>query len=456
MVIMVMKIAASFSFSLFLLSLLSLLGLALTLGQPAVASNDGVLDIESKITSRVDHNQAEMWSLLKKVVNINSGTMNFAGVRQVSQIFEKEFQQLGCETQWLDGKTFSRAGHLLASCGNKDVNFDGRKILMIGHLDTVFASDSEFQSYSKINKGLVGGPGITDMKGGDVIIIAALRALKESGTLNQLQLKVIMTGDEEKRGSPYDLATKQLIEAGKWADIALGFEDGDGDSKTAVVSRRGSIRWQLDIVGRPAHSSQIFRDEYGYGAIFEAARILNQFRLELSSQANLTFNPGVIVGGTDVEYNGQKGRGTAFGKNNVIAQSTSVSGDIRALSIKQLQHAKATMQQIVGKNLNQTSATLVFFSGYPPMSPSDGNNRLLSIYSKVSDDLGFGSVLAVDPRKAGAADISFVANYVDMALDGLGLMGSGGHTVKEAADISSLSSQTKRAAILIYRLSIKQ
>ena len=420
---------------------------------PAQTASKTLTETEVKIISSIDKNHSESLSLLEKVVNINSGTMNFEGVKRVGDIFAKEFVDLGCKSEWIDGKPFNRAGHLLATCGSKQSKFNGAKLLLIGHLDTVFASNSEFQSYNKVDEQFVSGPGIVDMKGGDVIIIEALKALKENGVLDRLQVKVIMTGDEEKRGSPYDVATLAMVNAGKWADIALAFENGDSNPKTAVVSRRGSTRWQLDVVGRPAHSSQIFRDKYGYGSIYEAARILNAFRTQLSTQENLTFNPGVIVGGTDVIYDPSLTKGSSFGKNNVIAQSTIVSGDIRALTPKQLIEAQADMQKIVAENLNKTSATLTFFSGYPPMSPNEGNHRLLSLYSKASIDLGFGKVTAVDPRKAGAADVSFVAEHVDMALDGLGLMGSGGHTIKEVADIRTLDSQTKRAAILMYRLS---
>ena len=440
---MTMKSVLALSLSIFLF----------LLNSPVQTANKALTETEIQIVSSIDKSHAQSLSLLEKVVNINSGTMNFAGVKKVGDVFTKEFNALDCKTQWIDGKSVGRAGHLFATCGSKNANFKGTKLLLIGHLDTVFASNSEFQSFKAIDDKTVAGPGIVDMKGGDVIIIAALKALKSNGALDQLQIKVIMTGDEEKRGSPYEVATQELVDAGKWADIALAFENGDSDPKTAVVSRRGSTRWQLNVVGRPAHSSQIFRDSYGYGSIFEAARILNEFRTQLSTQENLTFNPGVIVGGTDVEYDSSLTRGSAFGKNNVISQSTIVSGDIRALSPKQLTDAQADMQKIVAQNLTKTSATLTFFSGYPPMSPNEGNHRLLSLYSKASIDLGFGEVTAVDPRKAGAADVSFVASHVDMALDGLGLMGSGGHTIKEVADISTLSSQTKRAAILMYRLS---
>jgi len=448
------------------------------------APNEALTPVEIQIVNGIDSNHQNAIKLLETVVNINSGTMNFKGVKKVGSVFRKEFDSLGFKTEWIDGKAFGRAGHLIAKYGIDEVKKDNVKtddvkietvsskskesetnveqniepaekvkLLLIGHLDTVFTKKSPFQKFKIEDNGLVAGPGITDMKGGDVVMLEAIRALKTAGALDSMQIIVIMTGDEEKRGSPYEVATKELVEAGKWADIALGFEDGDGDAKTAVISRRGATGWQLNVTGRAAHSSQIFREGYGFGAIFEAARILDQFRMKLAAKPNLTFNPGLILGGTDVTSEVATSKGNAAGKANVIAQTTIVKGDIRALFPHQLVASEKAMRAIVANNLSETSATLTFFTGYPPMAPSAGNKSLLEIYSQVSQDLGFGEVDAVDPKKAGAADISFVANDVEMAIDGLGLMGTGGHTEREKADISTLSSQSKRAALLMLRLS---
>ena len=323
---------------------------------------------------------------------------------------------------------------------------------MIGHLDTVFAKTDAFQKFRRVDSEHIAGPGITDMKGGNVIIVSALSALKKLGALENISIKVILIGDEERNGNPLAASRAALVDAAKWADIALGFEDGDGDIKTAVIARRGSVDWTLNVTGKPAHSSQIFKADVGYGAILESARILNSFREQLAGVGNLTFNPGMIVGGTEVGLDSSTASATAFGKNNVIAKTAKVSGGIRALSPQELASAKQVMRKIVSENLAHTSATLSFGEGYPPMAPSAGNQKLLAQYSAVSESLGYGPVEAVNPRNAGAADISFTAEYIDMGLDGLGLMGSGGHTKDEVADISSLQKNTHKAALLIYRL----
>lgn len=404
-------------------------------------------DPELKIKQHIEDHLTSSYSLLESAVNINSGTMNFAGVKDVGTLFQHQFDEMGFDTEWVDGSEFNRAGHLVASYGTT-----GPKILMIGHLDTVFAKDDSFQRYQPIDDTHVAGPGITDMKGGDVIIISALHALKSLGLLDKVSIKVVMTGDEEASGRPLSASKKALVDAAKWADIALGFEDADGDIKTAVVARRGSIGWQLEVSGKPAHSSQIFTDEVGYGAVFETARILNGFREKLAGVGNITFNPGLIAGGTEVAVNPETSTLEAFGKTNVVAKEVTVKGGIRTLSPQELADAKAVMQEVVADNLPHTSATLTFAQGYPPMAPTDENYQLLTLYSEVSESLGYGPVAPVNPRNAGAADISFAADHVDMAIDGLGLMGEGGHTKDEVADMNTFAQNAQKAAVLIYRI----
>lgn len=404
--------------------------------------------VEERIVSTVDEEVERAVRLLEESVNINSGSMNFAGIREVAAHIRPEFETLGFDVDWVDGEPFGRAGHLVASRGDR-----GPKILLIGHLDTVFPVDSDFQTFEIVDEHFAKGPGTTDMKGGNIVMIQALRALRAAGVLDEISVRAVLTGDEELSGDPKSLRSAALVAGGIWADYAIGFEDGDSNPKTAVIARRGSIDWILKTTGTRAHSSQVFQPEFGDGAIYEAARILNRFRSELKDLENLTFNPGVIVGGTDVTYDENNNRGTAFGKDNVISSNVTVSGDIRAMSPEQLEVAKQHMQEIVADNLTMTGATLTIGDGYPPMAPSDGNYRLLEMYNQASFDLGFGPVEAVNPRNAGAADISWVAEHVEMAMDGVGLMGAGGHTLDEVADLRTLPIQAKRAALLMYRLS---
>jgi glutamate carboxypeptidase len=416
---------------------------ALAVMQPA----GSLTSDERSLASFIDVHNGESLVLLERIVNINSGTQNFDGVRDVGRVFSDELAKLGFTTRWIDGAPFKRAGHLVA-----DHPGSGPRILLIGHLDTVFEKDSPFQRFERIDDRTARGPGIIDMKGGDVVMIGALKALHSTGVLKSMNVVVVMTGDEEDSGEPLSAAREPLVAAGKKADLAIGFEDGPADPRLAVTARRGTTGWEVRVKGTPAHSSQIFRDDIGYGAVYEMARILNAFREKMAGDAHLTFNPGVLLGGTTVEFDPVQLRGSAFGKTNVVAEHAIVSGDLRALSREQFDKARKTMTEIVGASLPHTSATIKFDEGYPPMAPTDGNAKLLGMYDQASRDLGFGSVTAVSPDRAGAADVSFVAGDVKTILDGVGLMGHDDHTAKETADLTTLPSQTKRMAVLLYRI----
>jgi len=443
-------------------------------GAPAAAAATGNLDAtERKIAEAVDRGAAASLALLESTVNVNSGTMNFDGVRQVGQMFEPALTALGFTTRWVDGAAWGRAGHLIArrvpGGAGEEAAQGGRrpgvrfvstrpaprgvpKVLLVGHLDTVFEKDSPFQRWRRLSDSSATGPGICDMKGGDAVMLLALRALKDAGVLDRLAVAVYLGGDEERPGQPMALARRDLAEAAEWADVAIGLENGAGDPRVALIARRGSIDWKLAVTGKPYHSGQIFREDVGAGAIYEAARILDGFRTTLSSEKYLTFSPGLVLGGTDVAWDSTGSRGTAFGKTNVIAEHAIVTGDLRALSPEQVENARQAMQGVVAKHLPQTRATLEFHEGYPPLAPTDGNRRLLAIYDGASRDLGLGAVEASDPSRAGAADVSFCARSVDMAMDGVGLMGAAGHTVDETADLRTLPTQAKRLAITLARL----
>jgi glutamate carboxypeptidase len=416
---------------------------------PGAARAQQLTPAERRLTASVDAGTADAVALLERAVNINSGTLNLKGVRAVGDVFDAEFKKLGFTTRWVDGAAWGRAGHLIAT---RKGNGRGPKILLIGHLDTVFEADSPFQKFERVRGDSAHGPGVADMKGGDVIALLALRALKDANELDGMQIAAVFHGDEEFAGRPINLSRRDLRDAADWADIAIGFENGPDDPNAAVTARRGSTDWVVHTSGVPAHSSQIFQPAVGSGAIYEMARILTAFHDSLTKEDRLTFNPGFVVGGTTVAFDSVQKRGTAFGKTNVVAESASVAGDLRALTPEQLARAKATMQRIVARHYAKTGATLSFDDGYPPLAGTPGNLRLLAMLDRASRDAGLPAVTSIDPLKAGAADISFVAGRVDMAIDGIGLKGRDNHTVTETVDLKSLGVQAKRAAVLLSRL----
>ncbi|QXP54007.1 M20/M25/M40 family metallo-hydrolase [Cellulophaga sp. HaHa_2_1] len=402
---------------------------------------------EKKIIASVESNNAEARQFLEKVVNINSGTLNLQGVKEVGLVFKDAFDAINFKTKWIEMPAeLNRAGHLFAETSGEK----GKKLLLIGHLDTVFEKDSPFQKFEMINDSVAHAPGGNDMKGGNVIILYALKALHDNGLLKNAQIIAAFTGDEESTGKPLTISREDLVAAAKQSDIALGFETSTGFNY-ATVARRGSSSWEVEVTGKRAHSSGIFNETTGAGAIFEMSRILNSFYEDVKGAEYLTFNPGVLLGGTFIDYDAKTGKGNAFGKTNVVAQTALVKGGLRFMSEEQKENARGKMREIVANNLPNTSATISFEDSYPAMGPTAGNLNLLKQLNQVSLDLNQGEVIAYDPGKRGAADTSFVAAYVD-ALDGLGTMGTGAHTPEETVNLNTIEALTKRTAILIYRL----
>ena len=401
---------------------------------------------EKKIVEKVQSYSEESINFLEKVVNINSGTMNIEGVKAVGNVFSEAFDAIDFDTRWIEMPTeMNRAGHLFASINGTK----GKKLLLIGHLDTVFEADSPFQTFQRQDT-IAFAPGGNDMKGGDVVILYALKALHDLNLLKDATITVAFTGDEERTGKPLSISRKELIDAAKQSDIALGFETATGFNN-ATIARRGASGWKVETTGKRAHSSGVFSEQTGAGAIFEMGRILHQFYEQVRGEEYLTFNPGNLLGGTFVDYEVLKSKGTAYGKTNVVAQTAVVHGGLRFISEEQKENAREKMRKIVADNLPQTTATITFTDSYPAMGPTEANKALLEKLSDVSQALGFGEVKGYDPGRRGAADISFVADYVD-GLDGLGSNGSGAHTPQETVNLATLNQLIQRTAVFIYRL----
>jgi glutamate carboxypeptidase len=394
---------------------------------------------EEKIVAAVHAQSATFARDLEQAVQIDSATENLAGVRKLGDIFGTQLTALGFESRWVPlPASTARAGHLFAEHrGTK-----GKRLLLIGHLDTVLPGGK-----FRLEGDRAIGSGASDIKGGDLIVIHALRALHTAGVLADTQIIVVMTGDEEAAGRPVEVSRAALLEVARRSDLALAFEGAIG--KTGTVARRGSTSWEIEVQGATGHSSGIFSSSMGAGSVYEASRILSEFYTELRKLEGLTLNPALIVGGTETSLTGTGG--TTAGKTNITAQRTLIRGDLRTVSATQLVEAQTKMRTIVAKNLPRTSATITFSEGYPAMPDSPANRELLAQLDLASRDLGFGPITAYDPRSRGAGDIAFVSPPLP-ALDGLGIRGGGAHAPHEFADLGTVPELVKRTALLIYRL----
>jgi glutamate carboxypeptidase len=423
---------------------------AATIAAPAVAQERGDLTAtEREISEYVRAHVEEGIELIADQVRIGSGTHNFEGIRRMHDYLAPRLEALGFDVRWVDQAHVGRAGHLVAErVADEPV---GKSILLIGHLDTVDEDEGWWE-----REGMTGyGPGSNDMKGGNAVIVMALRALHEAGALEGRTIRVIFTGDEESLGDPVAEARAVMTELARASDVALEFETaitGDGFDY-GTTARRGSSGWLLEVEGRTAHSSGIFSRGTGAGAVFEASRILDAFYEELRGEQYLTFNPAVIVGGTDVAYDPEAVAGSASSKTNIVAGTTVVHGGIRTISDDQLASARQRMREIVAGHLPRTSAEITFSAGYPGMPPTEGNRELLALYDEASRDLGYPEVREFDPGGRGASDLSFAAAHVRFgALGGIGVEGTGAHSPDETVDLTSFAKATERAALLIHRL----
>jgi len=402
---------------------------------------------EQAVRGWITAHREEQIALLQRMVDVPSGTLNVAGVRAVGALYRAELDALGFKTRWVElPAEMHRGGHLVAERRGPRKPAGGKRLLLLGHFDTVF--EGAGQKFVRIDS-VARGAGGSDMKGGDVVLLYALKALAASGQLDRMEVRVVITGDEEATGRPLEVTRRPLIDAARQSDVALSFEGGARDN--ASISRRGASGWLLKVAARQAHSAGIFGAGGGYGAVYELARILNAFRETLAGQPGLTFNPGIIAGGAELSVDTSGYSYSVSGKTNIIAPAAIARGDLRFLTEGQKDSARAVMRGIVAKSLPGANAEISFEDSYPAMPVTPAGRTLLAQLDSVSRALGYPAVQALDATRRGAGDLSFVAPYIP-GIDGLGALGQGAHSPQESVHLPSLAMQTQRAALLMLRL----
>ena len=425
------------------------LGTLLALGMAGMPARSELSRQEQRIVAAAEAETARAIDLLEKLVNINSGTMNAAGVEQVGRTMLGELEALGFNTRWIPMTQVQRAGHVVAEHKGSG---RGKRMLLIGHLDTVFELDSPFQNY--VRRGdIAEGPGVNDMKDGLAIMVAALRALKAEDALRDADITIVLSGDEESAGKPISVSRADMLAAAEKADVALEFESlaQEDGRDIGTIARRSSSTWNLRTSAKSGHSSGVFSEDAGFGGVYELVRILDAFRLNLR-EPNATYNVGLILGGASAEPNADATGGTATGKSNVIAATAFARGDLRTLSNEQTERMTQRMREIVAAHLPGALAEISFEESYPAMPPTAGNRALLGVLNDINADLGLEPMGELDPLNRGAGDIAFVADKVD-GLVGFGAAGQGSHAPGETVDLSSFDRQIKRAALMMARLS---
>jgi glutamate carboxypeptidase len=404
--------------------------------------------VDPKLIAAAEAEVPRAIGLLETLVNINSGTLNLKGVERVGMIMKKELDALGFRTRWIPMGEIGRAGHLVAEHKGKR----GKRMLLIGHLDTVFEPTSPFQKF--VRKGNIAeGPGTNDMKDGLAIMVAALRAMKQAGTLDDAHITIVLSGDEENPGRPLTVARRDMRDAATRSDVALEFESlaqKDGRDMGSIA-RRSSSQWTVSVSAKSGHSSGIFSEGAGVGAVYEIARIIDTFRRELP-EPNATFNVGLLVGGESAKLDDVGATGAITGKDNIIPAAAVASGDLRTLSNEQTQRIREKMRKIVAASLPGAKAEITFEDGYPAMAPTEGSRALLDRLNELNAEAGLPIMGELDPLERGAGDIAFVADKLD-GLIGFGAAGEGSHAPGETVDLASFDRQVKRAALFMTDLS---
>ncbi|MEQ9592376.1 MAG: M20/M25/M40 family metallo-hydrolase, partial [Cyclobacteriaceae bacterium] len=210
---------------------------------------------ERKVVASVDQQMPDAIRFLERIININSGTNNLTGVKEVGMAFKEELDAMGFESKWIEmPEEVKRAGHLQS----ERKGAKGKKLLLLGHIDTVFEPEGDAVGF--VSKDSIAfGPGTSDMKGGDMVMLYALKALHSAKLLENSQIVILLTGDEEAVGKPLDISRGDMVRAADRSDIALSFEGSTG-FEFATVARRGSSSWRLTVNGKQAHSSRIFTE----------------------------------------------------------------------------------------------------------------------------------------------------------------------------------------------------
>ena len=394
---------------------------------------------EVKLISWLDSQEKNMLEMLERITNINSGSLNKQGVNELASIFSEELRLLGFSISTLPGEVIE-----MPSCPGSDYNVDvadhvlasksgsGSRLLMMGHFDTVFPLDSPFQEFSREGDTMY-GPGVSDMKGGLVVMLYALKALNENGGLSDKSITVLLNSDEEMGSLS---SRKYLEEQAMLHDWGLVYESSGNNRLTR--ERKGLGQARFVVHGRASHAGGAH--EQGRSAIKELAYKIVQIENITDYETGVTVNVGVVSGGE---------------ARNTIAPCAEALIDLRYPRAQQGIDTVAKFEKIFGSiysypvdsgeitteswsNLHRPAKIATPESDYLL-------NKTIAIGRLLGQELGIGD-------SGGGTDGSLTQAVGLPTLDSLGSAGTGAHSNREQGRVSSLIERAKLSAVLIRRL----
>jgi glutamate carboxypeptidase len=351
-----------------------------------------------------------MFSLLKKMVRINSGSHNKTGVDAVGRVIADALAGCGLTLTVIEEQN---VGNQLVARMATPADANGQ-VLLVGHMDTVYAADMDFTTYTE-DETRAYGPGVIDMKGGLVAGIFAVLALAAVDILNKIPLAFVFNSDEEI-GSRW---SKALIRSEAEKSRCAFVLEAGGPNGEIVTGRKGNLSARLTVNGRAGHAAFAGADKSS--AILEMAHKTVAIEALNEPDKGISANVGTVVGG--------------LGPNTVAAHAEARL-DLRFSRPEDGERLKVRLAQIVADTVVAgTTATLEIVSGRPPMPTNDANQSLYARVAKTAGRLGM-SVGA--EFRAGVSDANFIAQSGTPVIDGMGPLGGRDHSPDEYLIKSSL------------------
>lgn len=384
--------------------------------------------------------QVAMLSQVEAWAAINSGSGNLAGLAQTAGLLADAFAALPGDVRLVDGSpveavrsdgsiaVIARGQHVVASVRPEAP----LRLLLTGHMDTVFPADSSFQSLTWLEPGVLNGPGVADMKGGIAVMLAALRAVETSPLAATIGYDVLINSDEEV-GSGSSAALIASLAAGKVA--ALTYEPALPDG-TLAGERGGSGNFSIIVAGRSAHAGR--NPHEGRNALVAAADIA--VRLKALTRDGLSVNPAKIDGGS---------------ANNVVPDHAILRVNFRPQSLEMQAFADASLRQIGDAiaRAHEVSVHVHGSFGRPPKPIDPGAQKLFGLVKDCGAALG----LEIGWRgTGGVCDGNNIAACGVPVVDTMGVRGGAIHSADEFLITDSLAERARLSALTILRLAEKR
>jgi len=386
----------------------------------------------------VEHSAGEpMLAQVESWAAVNSGSHNLIGLGHLADLLADAFAALPGEPVLRDAApvdSVTPAGDRLAIQHGRNLHLAVRpeapvQLLFTGHMDTVFAADHVFQDVFWRDEGVLGGPGVADMKGGLAVLLAALKAVEASPLAAGLGYEVVINSDEEV-GSPGSAAL--IAEAALGKKAALTYEPSALPDGTLAGARPGSGNFSLIVTGRSAHAGR--NPEDGRNALLAAAELA--LRLAEAKAEGLSVNPAKIDGG---------------GPNNVVPDHAILRINMRPATLADQARAQSALDEAVAEVAARRDVRIIVHGGWgrPPKPLDLAAERLFTLVARCGADLG----QQIGWRDSGGVcDGNNIAACGIPVVDTMGVRGGAIHSDAEYLIVESLAERARLSALTILRL----